>query len=310
MEELENEEALESTLMELAATRKVIEQARKNTIPSRLKSAPLIGKLEEQQSMLAKNRKQVAMATSVIASLGSLLETTTKSAESKEDDDCKNMIVIEETMQAKERHQQELEKLVAEIEVEKGEGRKLKEKLHMRRQSLRTLQLKMRAASMGIEAFNSSLGHSLDQLNHLKVEIETVTLSHKDLCSLQREVDKDTTLANWRVVAVEKERHAAELNKEKALKRLEELYKEKKLKESTTASTTNEMENNEAVEQFRRKQVEAATRARASPQHQNQFVIGSQILKRGVKGRRNNKRSKYKPNILQKMLKFLCISLR
>jgi len=314
MEKLGNsgrhDEALKATMMDLATTQQEIVHARESTNQSSLECEAFIYELEKQRSIHATTKEQVTMATAVIASLGSLLETTTTSTETKQEEEHKNKTTIKEMSQARKRDQQQLLEIVAEIEEEKEGNRKLHEELHLKKQSLETLQLKQRAVDMEIEAFSSSLNLTCDQLKQLELDNEMVAISHEEFCSLHREVNKETTMANWRLAASNEERHAAEVNKDKALRRLETLDKEKQLKESMIAMVLGEMQsNNKAIEVFGTTQTVVATRARASQEHQNQVIRRSQKFERKPKGKRNKKMYKNKPTILRKILKFLCAGL-
>ncbi|WOL17805.1 hypothetical protein Cni_G26598 [Canna indica] len=95
-----------------------------------------------------------------------------------------------------------------------------------------TLQLReIRAVNLEKEALNISVNATIAQVKSMKVNHETIVLSHEEYNELCRKNNQGTSIANSKIMLWDEKRHAAELRKANALQKLEELKRGKQERE-------------------------------------------------------------------------------
>ncbi|XXG61071.1 hypothetical protein AAC387_Pa04g2818 [Persea americana] len=323
---MELEKTGETAVMELARTKEELLRARETATQSWLDSKPLIDELEKLQSALTKARNRVSVATVTISTLESQLESTKTSIKAKEEEEFKAKRTIDEMNRVLDRSHVEIETLKLETDEERRARAKLKQELRLQRQSLRSLRLMQRAVRMESEAFGASAAAALRQIKSSKTENAFMELSHKDYDALKRKADEETALADWRVSVSMEQRHMAEASREKALRRLAELYAEKQSRIRHTHA--DEITEDDITKKAEKEEVgspgepEKAIVVR-SKSLQHHFTLVNENEKFPTRGKtkqmmRRSKSSGYKkrtvkkkkPSILQQIQQFLVRNIR
>lgn len=134
-----------------------------------------------------------------------------------------------EIHQEAHRRRDEMESLKVEMEEMGASRNKLKMKLQIKSQSLKTLQLKLRAIDMEMEAVNESVDATLHQAKHLRADHKMVALSHEEYNVMCRRMEEEAAAASSRIVWWDGKCRAAEDRKANALQRLQALQREREI---------------------------------------------------------------------------------
>ncbi|GJS06048.1 hypothetical protein Tco_0362844 [Tanacetum coccineum] len=209
---------LSDKIEELHRTKEELKQAKDEAMQSWLDSRPLIDELEKLQSELANAKKQ--SENDIVTKLESELMAINMSIRVKKEEELKATNDINEMTRVSESIREEMERLKLEI----SEGRRARSKkkmvIKMRRQTLRTLKLTLRAVRLESEAYGASAESALEQINHARVSDHgaTIELTEEDYFALTRRAKEETSLADWRVVVANEQRLVAEESRDLALK--------------------------------------------------------------------------------------------
>ncbi|PNY17375.1 hypothetical protein L195_g014117 [Trifolium pratense] len=222
---------LEAAKAELDETKKEINRAKENAIQSWLDSKPLIDELEKQKENLA-NAQQNSNSNppkTVITELESQLEISHTSIKSKREEHLKTENMIYEINHALDQMRNDMERLMLNIKKGKQTRAKLKQKLHLKRRTIQTLQLTLQAVLLESDAVELSKAEAFQQINHSENNIPDVQLNHKDYYALRRRAEERISQANWRVSVPMEQKLAAEATRELALSRLNHFYSSRSL---------------------------------------------------------------------------------
>ncbi|KAJ8510392.1 hypothetical protein OPV22_000826 [Ensete ventricosum] len=224
-----NKHSLDTTLEELARTREEIKRARESAVQSWIDSMPSIDELESSRSVISRTRNRVTMYTTAIASLRSLLNSTSRSIRDKQAEESNSKMAAAEMRQEAHRRSEEMENLKVEKEEKVVYRNKLKMELQIKSQSLKALQLKLTAVDMEIEAVNESVDVTLHQAKHLRADHKMVALSHEEYNVMCRRTEEEAAAASSSIVWWDGKRRAAEDRKANALQRLQALQREREI---------------------------------------------------------------------------------
>ncbi|GFY94203.1 hypothetical protein Acr_09g0006490 [Actinidia rufa] len=225
---------LEINLAQLQQIREQLKTAKDEATQSWLDSRTLVDELENVKSGLAATKNQISMSNIVIPELESQLEMTDKSTRSKKEEELKLRTKINEFNQAVDQTSADIEQLKMEKDEELRTRSELKQVLRLQRQTLRALQLTIRATRLESEAFGSSAWDALHYINHSETDNTTVKLTHEEYYALTRRAKEETSLADWRVSVSKEQRLVAEASRDSALRRLKELQIDNKLRKRKT----------------------------------------------------------------------------
>ncbi|KAH7566536.1 hypothetical protein ACOSP7_023076 [Xanthoceras sorbifolium] len=214
---------LEARMAQLVMTKEELKTARDCATQSWLDSKPLIDELETLKAALASAKNCSSMSNIVISDLESELETTSKSIRSKKEEELKARRMIDQISRDLDQTREELESLKLVTDEERRARSKLKQVQRLRKQTLRTLQLKARAVRIESEAFRASAAEALRHIKNLEMDSSTVQLTHQEYYALTRRANEETSLADWRISVSMEQKHAAEASNSFALSRLKDL---------------------------------------------------------------------------------------
>ncbi|KAL4568692.1 hypothetical protein LXL04_024307 [Taraxacum kok-saghyz] len=217
---------LSDKIEELHRTNEELKQAKDEAMQSWLDSRPIIDELERLQSELA-NAKEESESNTLVAKLESELMAINMEIRVKKEEEVRSRSEINEMTQVSESVRAEMEKIKLEINEGRVERSKMKMVIKMKRQSLRTINLTLRAVRLEVEAYSAAAEAALEHISRGKVssvspDIDTATkeLTQEEYCVLTRQVKEETALADWRVLVATEQRLAAEESRDLALKRL------------------------------------------------------------------------------------------
>ncbi|CAN1238248.1 hypothetical protein LINGRAPRIM_LOCUS2067 [Linum grandiflorum] len=211
-------------MKELIKTNEDLKVAKDQAVQSWLDSKPLIDELEKLQSEVnaAKNRN------AAISDLQLELEDNQRRMSSKMEEELQAIKVTNELTKALDQTCKDLETIKLEADEQRRERLKLKQVLRIRRQTLRSLQLKLRAVRIEAEAFAMSLEDASANIDNSKMDNDIKLLSGEEYCSLVRREREETSLSNWRVSVAEEQKLATEASRNMALSRLSQVCETKK----------------------------------------------------------------------------------
>jgi hypothetical protein len=190
---------LEAKMAELIKTKEELKQAKDNAMQSWLDSRPLIDELERLKSNFANDKNQSTRSNIIVSELESQLESTNTCIISKKEEELKATKMINEISQALDQTREKMERLKLETDEEPQARLKLKQVLCLKKQTLRTLQLKLQAAQLESEAFGASAAEALHYINCSEKDDTIVQLSHEDYYTLKGRAEEKTSLVGWRV---------------------------------------------------------------------------------------------------------------
>ncbi|KAJ0096666.1 hypothetical protein Patl1_28754 [Pistacia atlantica] len=201
-----------------------LKRAKDSATQSWLDSRPLIDELERLKSGLATAKNRYSLSNTVVSELQSELETSVKSIRAKKEEELNATRMINELSQTLDETREELETLKLAADEELRARSKLKQVSRLRRQTLRTSQLTLRAARIESEAFRASAAEALRYIKISEIDGTTVHLTHEEYHALTRKAEEETSLADWRISVSIEQKHAAEVSRNFALSRLKESY--------------------------------------------------------------------------------------
>ncbi|KAF5736119.1 hypothetical protein HS088_TW14G00254 [Tripterygium wilfordii] len=217
-------DAVKAKMVELILIKEKLKTARDSATQSWLDSKPLIDELEKLQSGLESSKNQSSKSTIVISQLQLQVETISKEIRSKMEEELKASHMINELGQPLDQTQDELETLQLEADEEHRARLKLKQVVRMRRQTLRALQLRLRAILTETEAFKASAAEASRHINNSKMKDGTIKLTHEEYYDLIKRAKEEELLAEGRISASMEQKLAAEASLNLALKRSIQLH--------------------------------------------------------------------------------------
>ncbi|KAI3512573.1 hypothetical protein L1887_19889 [Cichorium endivia] len=217
---------LSDKIEELHKTKEELKQAKDEAMQSWLDSRPIIDELERLQLELVK-AKEESENNKLVTKLESELMAINMEIRVKKEEELKSRTEINEMTQVSESVRADMEKIKLEINEGRRERSKLKMVIKMKRQSLRTVNLTLRAVRLEVEAYSVAAEAALEQIGRGKVSDDTTTddavttdLTQEEYFALMRRAKEETSLADWRVVVATEQRLAAEESRDLVLKRL------------------------------------------------------------------------------------------
>ena len=190
---------LEAKMAELIKTKEELKRAKDNAMQSWLDSRPLIDELERLKSNFANAKNQSTRSNIIVSELESQLESTNTCIISKKEEELKATKMINEISQALDQTREKMERLKLETDEEPQARLKLKQVLCLKKQTLRTLQLKLQAAQLESEAFGAFAAEALHYINCSEKDDTIVQLSHEDYYTLKGRAEEKTSLVGSRV---------------------------------------------------------------------------------------------------------------
>lgn len=220
----EEDELVRGKIAELEKMKEDLKEAKEKAMQSWLDSRPLIDDLERMQAELGRAKEGVLKANITISELQSQLETTNMCIKEEEEN---SQTMINDKNQELHKAQEELEQLKVKRDQKRRTRSRLKLVLRLKRQSLLTLQLTCKAIQLESEAFATSAAQALHHINNYS-EAESnnmmVQLTQPEYDYLKKEASEQTSAAEWRILACEEEKLAAEKSRDLAFRRLHNLY--------------------------------------------------------------------------------------
>ncbi|KAK2967543.1 hypothetical protein RJ640_030414 [Escallonia rubra] len=217
---------LKAKMSELRKTKEDLKQVKDDALQSWLDSRPLLYELDKLQTGLGHAKHRSNMSKIVISELESQLEATNSCIRSKSEEELKDRTLINDLSQVSFKLREEMEQFKLVRDDEHQERSKLKQVLRLRRQTLRTLQLTLRAIRSESEALSASAAEALLHIKSSQVDNTTVQLTHEEYYTLTRRAREETSLADWRVSVSAEQRHVVEKSRHSALRRLKEEFSE------------------------------------------------------------------------------------
>jgi hypothetical protein len=293
---------LEAAKAELDETKKEINRAKEYAIQSWLDSKPVIDELEKQKENLANAQQNLNSnpPKTTTAELESQLEISDKSMKSKRDEHLKTENMIYEINHALDQMRNDMERLKLNIKKGKQTRAKLKQKLHLKRRTIQTLQLTLQAVLLESDAVEQSKAEAFQQINHSENNTIDVQLNHKDYYALTRRAEERISQANWRVSISMEQKLAAEATRESALSRLNHFYSNRSLSSNRRNIVGQCRKENDTKIQ--------ANINSASPESHAKSLVNSKGGKKSQQFRRsasNNLKTTKKSSILYRMKKCL-----
>ncbi|KDP31896.1 hypothetical protein JCGZ_12357 [Jatropha curcas] len=292
-------------MAELIEIREELYKAKDKAMQSWLDSKPLIDELEKLQADLASAKNRVSMSKIIISELESQLKATDIEIRSKMEAEAKAKNMINEITKAIEQKYEEAEALKLDWDEERKTRSKLKKVVHVRRQTLRALQLTLRAVRTESEAFGASEAEAKENINSL---LETgngnaiVRVENQEYFALTKRDKEEKALAKWRVSVSMERKHAAEESRNFALSRLKELERTKSKEGKIIAEEQGEEERISANE--------VNTSGNAFPKTRAKAITKAKWKKEGkTKGKSARKTMKKKLSIFRRIRGFLVRSI-
>ena len=222
-ESANNSHELEATRAQLIKTREGIKRSRDRATQSWLDSKPLIDELEKLKSGLESAKTRSSMSNVIISDLQSQLENVIATIKQKKEEELKAKMKITEINLALDQTREEIESLKTETNEERRSRSKLKKDLRLKKQTLRTLQLTLRAIRIETEAFGASAAEALEHTKRSEMDDTRIELTYEEYQALTRRAKEETSLADWRVSVSMEQKLVAEAKRNSALRRLREL---------------------------------------------------------------------------------------
>jgi hypothetical protein len=241
--------------------------------------------------------------------LESQLEIFHESIKSKREEHLKTENTIYEINHALDQMRNDMERLKLNIKKGKQTRAKLKQKLHLKRRTIQTLQLTLQAVLLESDAVELSKAEAFQQINHSENNTPDVQLNHKDYYALTRRAEERISQANWRVSVPMEHKRAAEATRELALSRLNHFYSNRSLSSNRRNIVGQCHKENDTKIQDAIVQEEGTTNINsASPESHAKSLVNSKGGKKSQQFRRsasNNLKTTKKSSILYRMKKCL-----
>lgn len=215
-------------IAELIKAKEQLKQAKDSTMQSWLDSKPLIDELERLKSSLTAAENRRAKSVTVIKELESQLEIINKSIRSKKEEELRATEMINERNQALDQIRGEMERMKRDEKDERHLKIKSKQTLRIKKHTLRSLQLALRAVQMETEAYSASAAEALRYIKCSEMENTNVHLAQEDYRALSKRAEDENSLAAWRISVSMEQKLAAEASRDIALTKLKELQSGKR----------------------------------------------------------------------------------
>jgi len=189
-----------------------------------LDSEPLIDELEKQKANLADAQLSESASKTATEKLESQLETIHKNIKSRREDQLKTELMIQETNQTLDHMRNDMERLKLQRNKEKQTLTKLRQTLHLRKQSVQTLQLTLRAVLLESDAVEESSAKVLQQIKLSENHIDVVQLTEENYYALTRRAKEKISHTNSRVSVYMEQKRAVEATHDLVLSRLNKIY--------------------------------------------------------------------------------------
>ncbi|KAM1048073.1 hypothetical protein ACFX1X_027589 [Malus domestica] len=299
----ESEDKVGSKMAELIKTKEELKKAKESAMQAWIDSRPLTDELELLKCGLEIAEKRCD-TPSIISNLEAQLETTIQSIKSKKEERHKATGMVNEINQALDQTRQETERFKYDADEELQARSRLKQALHLRRQTLRTLQLGLEAVRIEKEALGASKAVALRYINCSKMEKTTVRLTQEEYHALAKRAQDENSLSDWRVLVASEQKLATEASRNKALEKLNRLLSEKFSREREIEEESISGDGHNGDPRIRTGgQVNA--RENTLPQAQNKAMAKTNQRNRRSRSINNKKLSaNNKPSVLQKMRRF------
>jgi hypothetical protein len=227
---------------------------------------------------------------------------------SKRDEHLKTENMIYEINHALDQMRNDMERLKLNIKKGKQTRAKLKQKLHLKRRTIQTLQLTLQAVLLESDAVELSKAEAFQQINHSENNTPDVQLNHKDYYALTRRAEERISQANWRVSVPMEHKRAAEATRELALSRLNHFYSNRSLSSNRRNIVGQCHKENDTKIQDAIVQEEVTTNINsASPESHAKSLVKSEGRKsqQSRRSASNNLKTTKKSSILYRMKKCL-----
>jgi len=215
---------LENAKAELAKVKEELNRAKESSMQSWLDSEPLIDELEKQKANLADAQLSESASKTATEKLESQLETIHKNIKSRREDQLKTELMIQETNQTLDHMRNDMERLKLQRNKEKQTLTKLRQTLHLRKQSVQTLQLTLRAVLLESDAVEESSAKVLQQIKLSENHIDVVQLTEENYYALTRRAKEKISHTNSRVSVYMEQKRAVEATHDLVLSRLNKIY--------------------------------------------------------------------------------------
>jgi len=304
---------------ELTKMKEELQKAKDEAMQSWLDSRPLIDELEKLQSGLASAKNRASMSNIVISELESQLEATNADTRSKMEEEIKVANMTNEITQAMDHLREEFKRIKLETDEERRQRSKLKQVLRLRRQTLRKLQLTLRAVQIESEAFGESAAAALGHIKSWESENSTVQLSQEEYLSLKRRAKERTSLSDWRISVSTEQKLAAEESRKLASRRWKEILSEKNMswrrrmedgKTREDGCTIKEEEEEDSRSKKVKRSGNAFPKARPKAISKSNSTTPPQKMRGSARKRNKKLQKKKKLSILQQVRRFLVRSMR
>ncbi|CAL1405499.1 unnamed protein product [Linum trigynum] len=185
----------------------------------------MIDDLKKVQSELDASKNRGSAAKAAISELKSKLVASQWWVRSKVEGEVKAMKAMNELTLAVYQSCKDLEDIKMEVDEQRRERIKMKQVLRVRRQSLRLLQLKLRAVRIEAEAFATSTEDAAAVIAmSTEAEYGTVELTVEEYAELIRRAQEETAMCRWRVSVSVEQKLAAEASRNIAVAKLNKVY--------------------------------------------------------------------------------------
>ncbi|CAK7337630.1 unnamed protein product [Dovyalis caffra] len=315
---------MQAKMEELTKMNEALQKSKDKAMQSWLDSRPLIDELEKLQSGLASAKNQASMSNIVISELESQLEATNVGIQSKMEEEIKVAKMTNEITQALDQSREELERIMLDTEEEHRERSKLTQVLRLRRQTLRTLKITLRAVEVESEAFGESAAEARGHIKSSETGNSTVQLSEEEYLSLKRRAKEGTSLANWRISVSMEQKFAAEASRNLASTRLKEIRSEKNMSRRRRTEDEKIIEDGYTIKDHQEEQQDsrfkkvaqvktsgnAFPKARANAISKSNSRTPKKQMGRSVRKRNKKLHKKEKLSILEQIRRFFIRSIR
>lgn len=196
---------------------------------ARFKTSNRRARKDEAELESAQNRASESKI--VISKIETDMEKIITHIRSRKEYELKARKTINEMNREAKESREELERLDEEKGEEQRERAKLKRILRMRKQSLRTLQLKICAIRIETEEFGVSTAEAVKYIGFSDLDNSLAELTQEEFYIPRRKSKEETSLAAWRILVCEEQRIAAEAARDSALRSSQHQSFRKNMKE-------------------------------------------------------------------------------
>lgn len=218
--------ATASVLKELSGTRDEVDRAREAAVQAWLASMPLGEELEMLRTELAAAKNRLAATTAEIPPLKSFIKSTDSAIIAKQEEEGEKQAAVEELRLLVDRGRAELRRMRSEVAAAREAKDALEQRVFIRRQAARALQLVERAVAAENHALAWSAGAAAEQAARARgaddaAHHDVVALPGRRHEELRRGVEAEERKAEERVEGAEALQRAARARRAAAVARLE-----------------------------------------------------------------------------------------